>query len=117
MTTEFSKFILGENPLINDGRVFVIHLQKPVIIAQAFHFEGCTGDEPELMNCKKQFETGASVDYPGEQVVLGAVYVAPNELSANRLAGIMSRMGDWYYSYLKFEDENIRKEFLKCLKN
>jgi len=114
-----SDFILAENPLVDDGRVFVCHIRKlPVIIAEAFHFEGYTGDEPEVMECKARFEAGASVDYPDEPVVLGAIFISefseedqklsPQE-QANKLSRIMSRMGDWYYAYLKWEDRNIMK--------
>lgn len=103
-----SKFLIAENPIVNDGRVFIVHLRDPVIIAEAFHF-GL--NESEWMRCKSHFDVGASVDYPGEYVFLGAVFIAPfpwtdPQNQADKLAKIMSRMGDWYYRYLKFEDEN-----------
>lgn len=107
-----SKFLIAENPLVDDGRVFIVHLRDPVIIAEAFHFE--IGQDDEWMACKSKFTTAASVDYPGEPVILGAIFCAPvpekwNGLSgqevADKIAKIMSRMGDWYYSYLKFEDQ------------
>lgn len=93
-----SKFLIAENPVVDDGRVFVIHLRDPVIIAEAFHFD--LDQEREWMACKARFEIGATVDYPGELIVLGAVFAA--EGSGHEK--IMRRMGDWYHNYLKWED-------------
>lgn len=94
-----SKFLIAENPVVDDGRVFIVHLRDPVIIAEAFHFD--LDQEKEWMECKSRFQIGASVDYPGELIVLGAVFAA--EGSGHEK--IMRRMGDWYYNYLKWEDE------------
>jgi hypothetical protein len=98
-----SKFLIAENPVVDDGRVFVVHMRDPVIIAEAFHFS--LDQEDEWMQCKSQFEIGASVDYPGELIVLGAIFCAVpsggDQNDADKLAKIMSRMGDWYHNYLK----------------
>ncbi|MFO0414894.1 MAG: hypothetical protein ACK52I_22200 [Pseudomonadota bacterium] len=107
-----SKFLIAENPVVNDGRIFIIHMREPVIIAEAFHFD--IDKEHEWMECKKNYSVGASVDYPGELIFLGANYIEPlpskwlddPQKCADVLAKIMSRMGDWYYNYLKFEDGN-----------
>jgi hypothetical protein len=103
-----AKFLIAENPVVDDGRVFIVHLRDPVIIAEAFHFD--EDQESEWMEVKRQFTTGASVDYPGELIFLGGVFCAPlpkewttAQLQADKLAKIMSRMGDWYYNYLKWE--------------
>jgi hypothetical protein len=94
-----AKFLIAENPIVNDGRVFIIHNREPIIIAEAFHFE--EAQEAEWMEVRRQFSIGATVDYPGELIALGATFCAPNDLSADKLAKIMSRMGDWYHNYLK----------------
>jgi hypothetical protein len=104
-----AKFLIAENPIVNDGRVFIIHFRDPVLIAEAFHFN--LHQESEWMQCKSQFTFGSSVDYPGELIFLGGVFCAPlpwagPQEQADKLAKIMSRMGDWYHNYLKFEDEN-----------
>jgi len=108
MKTKISKYMICENPLVDDARVFILHCRKPVIIAEAFHLE--PDQEAEAMEMKKQFTVGASVDYPGEYIILGAIFIEPVESNdpqntADDLAKIMSRMGDWYHSYLKWEDE------------
>lgn len=99
--------MICENPLTNDGRVFILHSRNPVIIAEAFHLD--PDDDKAAMEIKKNFETGASVDYPGEYIILGAVFIEPvmsadPQKSANDIAKIMSRMGDWYHAYLTWED-------------
>jgi len=105
--------MICENPMVDDGRVFILHARNPVILAEAFHLE--PDQEAEAMEIKRHFNLGASVDYPGEYIILGAIYSAPvenpdSQKTANDLAKIMSRMGDWYHSYLKFEDENINEK-------
>lgn len=105
--------MICENPLRNDGRVFILHSRPPLILAEAFHFE--IEDEKNYMDCKRQFDIGASVDYPGELICLGAILhqaTTPDQKGADQLAKIMSRMGEWYHAYLKYEDNNINKNLL-----
>lgn len=99
-----AKFLIAENPIVNDGRVFIVHMRDPVIIAEAFHFD--LSQEKEWMDCKSKFAVGASVNYPGELIVLGAIFMSAQ---SNDLPKIMSRMGDWYYNYLKWEDEKAKE--------
>lgn len=107
-----AKFLIAENQIVNDGRVFIIHLRDPVIIAEAFHFD--IDQETKWMEIKRKFTILSTVDYPCELIVLGAIFCAPApekwqhhnaQERADKLAKIMSRMGDWYYNYLKWEDE------------
>jgi hypothetical protein len=100
-----AKFFICENPMVDDGRVFVLHNRAPRVLAEAFHFE--PEDVEDWMDCKRQFPVGASVDYPGELIVVGAIWIEAGGIDANRIAKIMSRMGDWYYAYLDWEDAEI----------
>jgi hypothetical protein len=106
------KFLIAENPLACPERIFIIHAREPVIIAEAFHFE--ENEEKEWLRCKSNFAVGASVDYSGELIAIGAITCQMPEgnaqQQADKLAAIMRRMGDWYYAYLKHEDENIATE-------
>lgn len=104
-----AKFIIAENPIVNDGRVFIIHLRDPVIIAEAFHFD--LDQESEWMECKSNFQIGASIDYAGELITLGARFVGPvpdkwfafsTQEQADKLAKIMRRIGDWYHHYINW---------------
>ena len=102
-----AKFLIAENPQVDDGRVFIVHFRDPVIIAEAYHFE--FDQEEEYMYYRSQFDFSATVDYPGELIVLGGVFFAPlpwkdQQEIADNLSKIMSRMGDWYHNYLKWED-------------
>lgn len=105
MSNKTAKFLICENPMVEDGRVFILHMRKPKLLAEAFHFE--LEEEDEWMECKRQFALGASVDYPGELIALGAIWGEENDLDADQLAKLMSRMGDWYRAYLEWEDEQM----------
>jgi hypothetical protein len=102
------KFLFCENPIADksDGRQFILHARRPVILAEVFHFN--EAQESESMECKRAFNLCATLDYPPEYIVLGAVWTEPivikNQEEANRLAGIMRRMADWYETYLIWED-------------
>jgi hypothetical protein len=98
------RFVVASNPVAPDGRLYIVHLGDPLIIAEAFHFE--QSQEADWMECKSNFVIGSSVDFPGKLIVLGAIYCAPTELKAEELAKIMSQMGDWYHTYLKWLAEN-----------
>lgn len=100
---KISKFMICENPILNDNRVFILHTREPLIIAEAFHFD--ENNEKDWLKCKDSFNVGASVDYPNELICLGAVIFESNDVDT--LANIMRRMGDWYYNYLKWEDKNL----------
>lgn len=99
-----AKFIIGDNPLIDDGRVYVIHLRSPLVVAEAFHFD--LHEEDDYDEARREFSMGASVDYPGELIFLGVIYVGDlpeaytAQETADKLAKLMSRMGDWYHAYL-----------------
>ena len=109
--------MICENPIgKSPGRIFILHSREPFILAEAFHFD--EDEEEQWMQAKRACTTGASVDYPGELIFLGAVWMAagnffegkqPQQV-ADELAQLMSRMGDWYHAYLKFEDEQIEKQ-------
>lgn len=98
------KFLLAENPIADksDGRLFILHTQTPVLIAEVFHFDA--GDEPAQMECKRAFPIGAALDYDDEYIVIGARWVEENSLHPDKLAGLMRRMADWYHAYLIWED-------------
>lgn len=99
--------MICENPMVDDDRVFVLHTREPLILAEALHFD----NEADWMEAKREASIGASVDYPGEHVLLKAVNVVATEpYTADGIAKIMSRMGDWYHAYLKWEDETYGNE-------
>lgn len=100
-----SKFLIAENPMVDDHRVFIIHTRDPLIIAETFHF--ALAEEKKWQAYKAQYEVGVSVDYPGELICIGALKVLPSpDFNLKELPKVMSRMGDWYYAYLKFEDNS-----------
>lgn len=103
------KFLICENPILEDGRLFIMHARSPYILAEIHHFY--QGEESEIMECQRQYEVGARTELEDEIIVLGAVdvLVLPG-ISNDEYAAIMRRMADWYKSYCIWEDENIREQ-------
>lgn len=69
------KFLIAENPLASED-LFIIHTRRPRFIARV--------NDPEI-------EVIEWLDDP------------PTD--ADRLAGLMSRLGDWYRAYCDWEDD------------
>jgi len=115
------KFMIAENPMAEkaQGRLFVLHTQDPMILAEVFEF--AAEDEANQMKCKTTFTIGSAVDmtdYDGTYHVLGALWVVegkklaglPAQAVADKLAAVMSAMGDWYYAFRKWEDDTYGNE-------
>ncbi len=94
-------FLIAENPLVDDERIFVVHTRVPFVIAEAIH---CINDS-QAMGVKRTVNIGASLEYGDEYVVLAARVIA-GEVGADRLAKLMRRMADWYRAYLIYEDQD-----------
>jgi hypothetical protein len=101
------KFLIADNPRIreeyNDERLWIIHLRYPLFVAEVMHFD----DEKNWMRHQSMHTTGASLHYGPELVSIGVIWIEPNDLTAGQLAKLMSRTGDWYHSYLVWEDDQI----------
>ena len=93
--------MIANNPMVDD-RVFILHARFPKFIAEPLHFN--LDQEKEWMQFKRESNLGASVDYPGKLIAIRVHWIEDNDQTAQRLAKLMSRMGDWYHAYLKFED-------------
>ena len=99
------KFLLCENPIADksDGRSFIIHTREPRILAEIFAFEEPL-NECLLNSVKSNIRIGATLEYGSEYFIFSAIFVEKIEMDADKLAGIMRRMADWYEAYLKWED-------------
>ena len=94
------KYIVGDNPVDCQDRIFIIQTAAPYIFAEAFHFPECNS---VAMECKKAFNVGASLDYAeDEYIVLGAL--SYENCDEDELAKAMREMADWYELYLNYED-------------
>jgi hypothetical protein len=107
------KFLFCENPIAtaSDGRLFILHTQEPVILAELWHYEGLT--DRELIEKQNQLgPTGAKLEYGDEVILFSSVMMfrgekfsqLPGQEQADKLAGVMRRMADWYKAYLIWED-------------
>jgi hypothetical protein len=108
-----AKFLLCENPIAekSDGRLFILHTQDPVILAELWHYEGLT--DRELIEKQNELgPTNAKLEYMDEVVLFSSIMMfrgekfsqLPGQEQADKLAGVMRRMADWYKAYLIWED-------------
>lgn len=109
------KFLICENPIItgdNEGRLFILHTQDPIILAELWHYENIS--ESDLMDAMRQLgPTSAKLEYGTETILFTSVLMVrgesfsklPGQEQADKLAGIMRRMADWYEAYLTWEDQ------------
>ncbi len=70
------KFLICDNPMVtgsNEGRLFILHTQPPIILAEVFHLD--IDDEPAQLECKANFEIGSSTEHGDESIILGALWV------------------------------------------
>ncbi len=81
------RFLIAFNPLAEQGVKYVIHTQKPRFVARY------TPGAP-----LSDFEIVDDID--------GMYAFFSNDV--NKVAGLMRRLGDWMYAYLKWEAENDR---------
>lgn len=97
-------FIVGDNPLDRSpGRIFITHTREPMFVAEVFHFD--IMDEESQMEAKQTFTIASSLEYHDEYIVIGVrEMIATKKHSANQLAKLISRTGDWYYELISFED-------------
>ena len=72
------KFLLAQNR--ENTRQFVVHTQEPLCIAEIHKNE--------------------------TDIELKGVAIEQSNIDPQRLAGLMSRMGDWYYSVIKERSTN-----------
>jgi hypothetical protein len=92
-------FLLAENPLVDDERIFIIHSKDPMVLAEAIHFSDDSG------KFTIDHAIDSSLHYRDEYIVLAARVIAGNP-DTDRLAKLMRRMADWYRAYLIFEDQD-----------
>lgn len=77
MSGKTAKFLIAENPMAMPDRVHVVHTRFPRFIAL-------------LQDDLESFEM---------------IWIEQNDLSADKLAKLMRRMGDWYRAYCEWEDQ------------
>lgn len=80
--------MLAENPMAEPDGEYVVHTQQPRFIAKRVYGNPTT-----------DFEIVDDIDNIGE--------FFKNDPS--KAAKLMSRMGDWYVAYLKWEEENAEE--------
>jgi len=115
------KFLLCENPIAekSDGRIFILHTQEPIILAEVYSYEGI--GEDRIKEISQTMSIGARLDYGLETFFFVPNWLQPGweiipeakkdyqQITADKLAGVMRRMADWYKAYLIWEDNQDRE--------
>jgi hypothetical protein len=119
MSTKTPAFLLCENPILseNDGRLFILHTRTPAMLVELNHFKGLTDNEIAELS-KIATRDGARLDYGNEVIFFLQQWIMPEpeyaalkpQEQADKVAGIMRRMADWYKAYLIWEDSQDAAE-------
>lgn len=97
--TKLPRFIIGDNPLAINERIFITHTREPYFVAEVFHFD--IDDTEDQMKAKAAFKLGSSLEYEDEYIVIGVMQLLEKRPhTRDQLAKIMSRTGDWYHALL-----------------
>ena len=83
------RFMVAENPMAEKDVEYIIHTQEPRFIARKV-------DDNPITN----FEIVDEIDNIGE-------FFKYNEL---KISGLMRRLGDWWVSYTKWEEQQNNEE-------
>ena len=99
------RFMIGVNVMADQEGLYVVHTQEPQFVAKCF---ACDGPVIRLGEILDKFPYGCRVNTFGNGRYYIIVVVKwlgdepeATQESADRTAKLMSRMGDWFYSYYK----------------
>jgi len=104
------------NPLLPESNGFILHTKEPQILAEIFSFDKM--DIKGMNDLKMQgYQLGTETTHKDITYVLVSDYkIDPTSLTreqaqakANRLAGLMRRMADWWLSVLIQLEKNNAK--------
>jgi hypothetical protein len=97
-------FIIGDNILSkHPERIYITHTQDPIFFAEVYHLH--ITDEAGQMERKQSFTIYSTLEHNDHYIVIGIrQMITDTGHTADQLAELMSRTGDWYSTYLDFED-------------
>lgn len=111
------KFLVCENPIADqsDGRLFILHNGSNIkLLAEVISFELLS--DPERMAVESNMPSiYGRLDYFDQQIYFAPLWMIgdekyhlwPDQKKADKLAGIMRRMADWYQAYLIWENNQL----------
>jgi hypothetical protein len=109
MKDNLPRFMIAENPLIESGREFVLHIKKPALLIEVFD----TTDWPKdkYIEALQQFNVYGTTTVNEMDFLLVPVKLFDNpefetQEDADRMAGLFRRAADWWHAYIKFEEKN-----------
>jgi len=95
---ELPKFIVAQNVLADPEGIYIIHTQKPAFVAKAFPK---TGEIEPVDKLAEKYPAGARTNRINGTYYIIAVIRFFEQADPNGLEKIMSRMGDWFFNYVK----------------
>lgn len=114
------KFLLCLHPqtAAHNQRLFVLHTGTPVIFAQIHHYSNLTPTEVMEKERALNSEVYSRLDYPPATIFFTSIWMVSNEVfdalpaqqQADKMAGIMRRMSDWYESVLIHQQNEHQKK-------
>lgn len=105
------KFIIGENPMVENSGVFIIHTREPIFITEIHEHESKekqSAFHDQLIKFQEENKVsilvGRDKDFIQPFTLVCVGYIATDK-TADELAKIIRRMADWYQSYIKWEEK------------
>ena len=98
------RFLVCENAQAKSSGLFVLHTKFPSFLAMVIERDGEIEDFGKIM---EQYEVAARTNRIGDCWYILAVVKwfdeieLVNQADADQLAKVMSRMGDWFFAYVK----------------
>lgn len=100
--SKLPKFLFCNNIMASE-RIFILHTQKPVLLVEIFEFD----NESDWMEFQKHIPIGARTQVDDKYYVLEHIWEEDDndprftQEYCDKIAKIMSRMGDWWHAYVK----------------
>ena len=101
---QLPKFMIAHNVAAEPNAIYVVHTQYPAFIAQAIPR---TGDIEDVTMLYKQYPIATrtkridGIWYIVAVIKWYDIYPDANQNDVDRIAKLMSRIGDWFFNYIK----------------
>lgn len=115
MNNQLPTFMVCENPMIDQQREFVMHMQEPFFLAEVFFHENQQDQETFGKQMHVLAESGEipaaimakdQIDEDYFSVMAIHFFSEIDATEHETLNTVINNMADWYKSYLQWEEEN-----------
>ncbi len=117
MTNEMPQFMVCENPMLDEQREFVLHMQEPFFMGEVFFHDNQEDQESFESSILELAESGEipiaiigksqiQEDYFSIVAMHFFSEIEMDEDQHQNLSNATQNMADWYKTYLQWEEEN-----------